>query len=88
MARNAPNFEQRLAEVVKERQRLENDLAKKQEKLRGINRQANPVAYAEALAPVQEAKQRIGDISQEHAELARMVSAMKGGQNFSPPPAT
>lgn len=81
----APNFEQQLADVVKERTKLENDLVKKQEKLRGIDRQAQPDKYAEALAPVQEAKAKIGAISQEHVELARMVSAMKGGKNFSPP---
>jgi hypothetical protein len=85
MAKGTTDFEKKLADVVKERQRLEGSLMKEQEKLRKIDRQAEPQKYADALGPVNEAKAKIGAISQEHVELARMVSVMKGGQNFQPP---
>ena len=81
----SPNFDAQRKDVVVERTKLENQLQKAQEKLRTFDRQKDADKYSEALQPVNDLKQRIGRISQEHVELARMVSAMKGGKNHIPP---
>ena len=82
----APNFDAQLKEVVAERTKLENQLMKAQDKLRVLDRQQDADKYTELLQPVNELKQRIASIGQQHIELARMVSAMKGGTNHNPPP--
>jgi hypothetical protein len=76
------DFEAKLKAVVAKRTKAEEELAKLQEKLRGIDR--SDAKYAQALAPVNEKKAEIGKISQEHVELARMVATLKGGTNHSP----
>jgi hypothetical protein len=86
-AGKAPDFEGELKAVVAERTKLETDLEKAQAKLRaaGIDRGAEPEAYNQLLAPVNDLKQRIGDISQRHIQLANMVAQMKGARTFVPP---
>lgn len=81
-----PNFDAQLKEVVSERTKIENQLHKAQDKLRGTDRQQEAEKYAELLAPVNDLKQRLASITQQHAELARMVATMKGGTNHAPQP--
>jgi len=86
-AGKAPDFEAELKAVVAERTKLEDQLEKAQAKLRGaeIDRGADPEAYNQLLAPVNDLRQQIGDISQRHIQLANMVTQMRGGRTFGPP---
>lgn len=85
MAKNSVDLSARLKAVVAERTKLEADLAKMQDKLRGIDRQ-DADAYAGQLAKVNAAKAEIGRVSADHAELARAVSLISGGTNHAPQP--
>jgi predicted nucleic acid-binding Zn-ribbon protein len=80
------DIEARLKDVVTLRGKLEKQLEAAQDKLRQLDRQRDADKYAQALGPVNQLKQEIGQISNEHAELARVVSMLKGGQNHSPTP--
>lgn len=85
MAKTPDKLAARLDDVVSRREKLENDLAQHQAKLRGIDRQ-DDARYGEQLANVNALKAEIGAISIEHAELARAVALVSGGTNHAPPP--
>lgn len=84
MAKQTVDLAGRLKVVVAERTKLEGDLAKAQAKLRGIDRQADPDAYAAQLAHVNAAKAEIGRVSAKHVELAQAISLVSGGTNHQP----
>jgi septation ring formation regulator EzrA len=80
------DIEAKLKDVVTRRGKLERELEKAQEKLRQFSRTQDGDKYTQALAPVNDLKQQINVISGEHAQLAQVVSMLKGGQNHSAPP--
>lgn len=82
----AADIEAKLKDVVTQRGKLEKQLEAAQDKLRQLDRQRDADKYAEALGPVNDLKRQIGVISGEHAQLAQVVSILKGGTNHSVPP--
>lgn len=86
MAKQTVDLGARLKAAVADRNRAETELQKEQAKLRKIDRQADPDAYAQQLAKVNELKGEIGRIAGEHAELARAVALVSGGTNHTPQP--
>ncbi len=73
----------RLKAVVSERHKAEAEYEKRQEKLRKLER--GTAEYDSQLAKVNESRDEIGRIGDEHAELARAYSLAQGGTNHAPP---
>lgn len=76
--------------ALKDRKALEDELQGHQEKLRKLGRtQEERAAHPEGvehLARVNDVKNRLRDVAQEHVELARMRARILGGKNYAPPP--
>lgn len=83
MAKADNDIGARLKTIVAERHKAEQNHEKLQEKLRGLER--GTPQYDAQLAKVNESRDEIGRISDEHAELARANSLAQGGTNHAPP---
>jgi predicted nuclease with TOPRIM domain len=72
-------------EVVAKRAQLEEELQGHQDHLRKVSREEQPDEHRARLAPVNEKKRQISELSFEHMELARMLARLKGAKNYMPP---
>jgi hypothetical protein len=73
-------FKQRLEEVTAEKEKQEAAVMKLQDKLR-------PDPYnADLRRKVQDAKNDLGKLNNEHSELSRSIATASGATNHFPPP--